>query len=316
MALDDDLYRIGTVASLTGIGVERLRAWDRRHGLAPAHRVGKTRYYSRAQLERLKRIKQLIDQGQPISSLVDLSDEQLAGRLTASHDVTGYAPRLGLIGPNLVVLEHQSSATVEVTARWANLNAFVADPAGCTELDVIAVQLPVVGMAPIEQIEAVCPNVRVVALYQFGTDKHLQRVRDHGVTALQWPAGWADIEQACLAGALRPLRAGRTAPRRFTDEQLIAIAASSTDPSQAPGHLVELITRLNAFAEFNLAWQGADEAPAAAAPLHERVHSDVTQARAQLETALAVLAEAEELIPGQIRQYPDNIWTKSQKMRI
>ncbi len=292
----EDLYRIGTVASLTGIGVERLRAWDRRHGLAPANRSGKTRYYSRAQLERLKRIKQLVDRGQPISSLAGLSDAQLSARLTSGHEVTGFAPRLGLIGPNLVVLEHQSNTTVEVAARWANLNAFASDPDGASGLDIIAVQLSVLGMPPIEQIEALCPGVRILALYQFAADKHLQRVRDHGVEALQWPVGWAAIEQACLAGTGHPLRAGRSTARRFTDEQLIAIAANSTNPSQAPQHLVELITRLNAFADFNLAWQGADEAPAAVAPLHERIHSDVTQARAQLEAALAVLAEAEELI--------------------
>ncbi len=316
MELEDDLYRIGTVTNLTGIAVERLRAWDRRYGLAPAHRVGKTRFYSRAQLERLKRIKQLIDQGQPISSVVDLSDEQLAERLTSSREVTGFTPCLGLIGPNLVVLEHQSNASVEVAARWANLDAFVADSAGASALDVIAVQLPVLGMPPIEQIQTACPEARVVALYQFATEKHLNRVRDHGIAALQWPVGWAEIEQACLTGALRPLRAARTAPRRFTDEKLIAIAAGSTDPSQAPRHLVELITRLNALADFSLAWQSADEAPPEAAARHERVYADVTQARAQLELALEILAEGEELLSGQNRPKQDNIWTKSKKVEF
>ncbi len=299
MELDDDLYRIGTVASLTGVAVERLRAWDRRYGLAPAHRAGRTRFYDRAQLERLKRIKQLIDEGQPISSLVDLSDEQLDRRLTASHRITAYTPRLGLIGPNLLVLEHESDTAVQVTARWANMNAFAAHPEESTGLDAIAVQLPVLRMQPIEQIEAAWPEARIVVLYQFATDKHLNRVRDQGVTALQWPAGWAEIEHACLAGTLPPLRAARTAPRRFTDEQLIAIAASATDPSQAPRHLVELITRLNAFAEYTLAWKDADEAPAGAAALHERIHGDVTHARAQLEAALEALADAQELLVGQ-----------------
>ena len=42
----DDLYRIGTVASLTGIAVERLRAWERRYDFTPAHRDG-TQYGSR-----------------------------------------------------------------------------------------------------------------------------------------------------------------------------------------------------------------------------------------------------------------------------
>ena len=35
--LADDFYRIGSVAALTGIAVERLRAWERRHDFSPAH---------------------------------------------------------------------------------------------------------------------------------------------------------------------------------------------------------------------------------------------------------------------------------------
>ena len=76
-----NLYRIGTVSSLTGISVERLRAWERRYDLSPAHKSGKTRYYSRAQLERLRLVKHLIDLGQPISSLATLSTDQLKSRI-------------------------------------------------------------------------------------------------------------------------------------------------------------------------------------------------------------------------------------------
>jgi len=56
---EEDLYRIGTVAQLTQISVERLRAWERRYGLVPAHRAGKTRFYSASQLSRLAKIKRL-----------------------------------------------------------------------------------------------------------------------------------------------------------------------------------------------------------------------------------------------------------------
>ena len=51
---EQDLYRIGSVAALTGIAVERLRAWERRYGFAPAQRDGKVRFYSNGQLEKLK----------------------------------------------------------------------------------------------------------------------------------------------------------------------------------------------------------------------------------------------------------------------
>ena len=41
-------------------------------------------------------------------------------------------------------------------------------------------------------------------------------------------------------------------PAGFPDEELIAIAASSEDPTRCPQHLVELISSLNAFADYSL----------------------------------------------------------------
>ena len=106
---DVDHFRIGTIAKLTGLSVERLRAWERRYELVPALRQGKTRYYSQAQLERLKKIKRLIDAGHPISSLVELSDQHLDARLSSRvTPLPGLGTiRTGLIGPNLVALEQR-----------------------------------------------------------------------------------------------------------------------------------------------------------------------------------------------------------------
>ena len=98
----DDLYRIGAVASITGISAERLRAWERRYGVTPAYRAGKTRFYSKVQLERLSKLKQLSDNGQPISSIVELSDAELDARLAAQRRMPRRGgrrkPRTGLIG--------------------------------------------------------------------------------------------------------------------------------------------------------------------------------------------------------------------------
>ena len=89
-----------------------------------------------------------------------------------------------------------------------------------------------------------------------------------------------------------PLRAVRTAERRFTDEELIAIAASAVDPSHCPQHLVELITGLNAFADYS--FEVSEQADGAG--LYQRVHTDTTHARAQLELALEALVEADQLL--------------------
>ena len=290
----DDLYRIGTIASLTGIAVERLRAWERRYGLAPAHRSGKTRFYSRAQLERLNKIKRLIDQGHPISSLADLDDAQLDERLTIHRDANLKPALAGLIGPNLLVLEQQQGdgERLDVRGRWANVDAFFAEQSGTEPLDVLVVQLPVLLSPVIEKLAAFQPEARIVSIYQFATPRHLAEIQERGIPALPWPVSWREIEHACATTAGMPLRAARAAERRFTDEELIAIAASSSNPTGCPQHLVELISSLNAFADYSLSCAEEDRQQA----LYSRVHTDTTQARAQLELALEALVDAEQLL--------------------
>jgi DNA-binding transcriptional MerR regulator len=291
-AIDEDLYRIGTVASQTGIAVERLRAWERRYGFTPAHRAGKTRFYSRDQLARLSKIKQLIDQGHPISTLVDLADETLDERIAALRSVAINPSKTGLIGPNLLVLEQQQEHTrIDVQARWANMDAFNHAREVAAALDTIVIQMPVLLIQHIETVEKNYPEVRVVALYQFATPKQIALTQEHGVPTLPWPTSWREIEHACATSTGRPLRASRAASRRFTDEELIAIAATA-DESACPQHLVELISQLNAFADYSLDYAADTEEP----QKYERIHTDTTHARAQLELALEVIVEADQLL--------------------
>jgi DNA-binding transcriptional MerR regulator len=299
LADDRDLYRIGTIATLTGIAVERLRAWERRYGLAPAVRSGRTRYYSRAQLEQLTRIKQLIDEGHPIGSIAGLTPEQLKLRATARPDATLHrAPRTGLIGPNLLVLElaQDESTRLDVRSRWANLDAFLAERGTTEVLDVLVVQMPVLLAHRLDAIAAAQPRARLVALYQFATPKHLAAVQERGIPTLAWPCGWQDIEHACTSTAGLPLRAGRAAERRFSDEELVAIAGSAMDPYQCPQHLVELVSSLNAFAEY--AANCAESVPPERGALYEQVQVSAMQARAQLELALDALVDADEPAAG------------------
>lgn len=283
----DDLYRIGSVASLTGIAVERLRAWERRYGLSPVHRKGRTRYYSGQQLERLRRIKRLIDQGQPISSLARLTDEQLAARQTESLATAPPMPRIGVIGPNLSVLAHQrgEDSQVELAAQWANMAAFTA-ATRLPKLDAIVAQLPTLTTQPIEEIEKKLDHARIVVVYQFAAEKYLRRAAEANVEMFRWPVTWPEIEQACTAASGQPLRAAGMVERRFSDAELIAIAAGSTDPSHCPKHLVELISQLNAFADYTADCGGADDATAANAALYQQAQREATQARARLEGAL------------------------------
>jgi DNA-binding transcriptional MerR regulator len=288
----EDLYRIGTVTALTGIAAERLRAWERRYGLKPAHKVGKTRFYSTSQLERLKKLKTLSDHGHPISSIVELSDAQLEERLAGQRKPTaapGAQPKLGLIGPNLLVLEQQAGTVPEtaVTARWANMAAFCSDQQATEPLDVIVVQLPVLLDRHVDTISRLSPNSRIVAVYQFATPRELASVEGRGIPTLAWPASWEDIEETALNCATLLAAAARATERRYSDDELIAIAVSAADdPSGCTTHLVDMITQLNAFAEYS------EELAATDVPQperFERVYTDACQARTQLELALSAL---------------------------
>ena len=294
MEVSGDLYRIGTVANLTGVAVERLRAWERRYGFAPAHRDGRTRFYSGEQLQRLKRIKRLIDQGHPISSLAGLSDEQLQARLTQPSGGAGkLLPRVGLIGLGVVRLaRRQQQSGVEIAASWVNMEAFATAAEAAPALDAVVVQLPTLSIQPIEFIKEKFPRSRIFVVYRYASDKYLRRAGDLGVEIHEWPVGWPEIERACTAKA----QAGEGfIERRFSDAQLAAIAAADTDPHGCPADLVELILQLNAFTDHMAACLAADEATAETAALHRCALQEASHARARLEGALADLFEPSAL---------------------
>ena len=77
-----NLYKIGAIAAITGLSTHTIRAWERRYGLELADRTeGGTRLYSDQSLERLKLIKQLLDRGESISVLTNLTILELEERL-------------------------------------------------------------------------------------------------------------------------------------------------------------------------------------------------------------------------------------------
>ena len=294
----ENLYRIGTVASLTGISVERLRAWERRYDLTPAHKSGKTRFYSKAQLDRLRLIKHLIDLGQPISSLATLNTQQLKARIEDQAPQINRLevvrrPTVGLAGPNLIMLENQTTdeSRLDVNHRWANFEALQSDASVTEPPQILIVQLPVLKSQPIDFITENYPDTRIVTLYQFATEHTLAQLNESGIATLRWPVSWAEIEHIAISELGYSDRVRPSAPRRFSDEELIALAATLDDGTNCPQYLIEAINQLNALSSFV-----QDTAHSADRPsLYKKLLLDAEQARAQLELGLDELLQ--ELLP-------------------
>ena len=72
------LYAISVAAELSGTAIQNLRAYERRGLVSPERTEGGTRRYSDADVERLVRIRELLDAGlnlAGIDKVLELEDE-------------------------------------------------------------------------------------------------------------------------------------------------------------------------------------------------------------------------------------------------
>jgi DNA-binding transcriptional MerR regulator len=79
------LNPINVAARLTGIGIDTLRAWERRHHAIRPTRDERGRMYSDADIERLRLLRDAVANGHPIGRIAHLDDQALRGLATAPH---------------------------------------------------------------------------------------------------------------------------------------------------------------------------------------------------------------------------------------
>jgi len=85
-------YLIGAVTKLTGLSIDVVRVWERRYSaVLPARTAGGTRLYSDADVLRLSRLRQAVEQGFGIGQAARLSEselDELLGSLRVSPDAS------------------------------------------------------------------------------------------------------------------------------------------------------------------------------------------------------------------------------------
>ncbi len=70
-------YPIRAVSRMTGIGIDTLRAWERRYGAVTPTRDDRGRMYTEADVARLRLLDGAVEQGHSIGRLAALDDDQL-----------------------------------------------------------------------------------------------------------------------------------------------------------------------------------------------------------------------------------------------
>jgi DNA-binding transcriptional MerR regulator len=81
------VYAISVAADLVSMQIQNLRVYERRGLVAPARSAGGSRLYSRADIERLHRIRDLLAEGLNLAGIAQVLElEAEVGRLRAEND--------------------------------------------------------------------------------------------------------------------------------------------------------------------------------------------------------------------------------------
>ncbi|MGF1527571.1 MAG: MerR family transcriptional regulator [Candidatus Competibacterales bacterium] len=309
---DEPVYRIGTVARLTGIPAVTLRMWERRYSVvAPDRTPGRNRLYTRDDIGRLALIKRLVDNGNAISTVATLSLDQLQERLQLHRTpTTAVKNRLVVVGTALPVKLDQANGELpglEVVATFQDSRSLALEgPA--LKPQVLVLEYPVVDDAAAAEIQHFSSQLmvqRTVVVYGFGRSEVMRRLNGGRITTLRAPAGLAELRRACLPEGEPPRAPPQplepetppdedwVPPRRYANDALARLTALPTSiHCECPQHLAELLFSLTSF---EIYCQECRQRYPDDAVLHAYLHVTTARARAMMENALEKVMEAEGL---------------------
>ena len=309
-------YRIGTVSRMTGISPDTLRIWERRYEVVtPQRSAGGGRLYSSEDIARLKLIGRLVDKGDAISVVANLTHDELQRRVEETHRVVQSTTlddpiRLVVIGELLSAKMKAAVGalvSVDLVACYDSSQAFLVDP-NAVDADVLLIEQPSLQSETAVQVADWLSRinaVHAVVVYRFTTQQVLQHLPRSKCSALRAPVDPETVERHCLAilgrhPSPRPNDVGfevdqdqPVPPRQYSDEALARLASiSSTIKCECPRHLAELITSLSAFEKYSAECESRNLKDA---ELHAYLNATSSKARHLFEVALSQVIEAENI---------------------
>jgi MerR family transcriptional regulator, light-induced transcriptional regulator len=107
-------YPIRAVARMTGLSLDTLRAWERRYQVVTPLRGDRGRLYDDRDVERLKQLARLVDDGHAIGTIATLPPAAIAklGSGTATPEPKASAPAVD-VAPLVRAMKHYDLTTVE-----------------------------------------------------------------------------------------------------------------------------------------------------------------------------------------------------------
>ncbi|MES9991287.1 MAG: MerR family transcriptional regulator [Candidatus Thiodiazotropha sp.] len=308
---ENQTYRIGAVSRLTGVAQDTLRVWERRYGtVVPTRSKAGRRIYSQDDISRLTLIKRLVDRGDAISSVANLTLEQLQARVTQAGTPTAMASmdepyRLALLGDiqaNKLASELRKDEGLVVTALHQDKERFLEEVSGL-EVDLIILEYSTLMPVHVKEIGELLQKsgaTRALIVYGFSNSPTLAQLESERIIPLRMPVAIPEIRRLCHTLHARPEvssmstvegveLSGDIPPRRYNDAELAKVAAASVSVRcECPHHLVDIIASLSAFEEYS---QQCEILNGDDAALHAMLHAATARARSIIEASLERVIE-------------------------
>lgn len=302
-------YTIGVVARRTQTHPETLRVWERRYQLiVPGRSETGRRLYSESDIAKLLLVKQLTEQGHAVSSLADLSIDELRERVSASSPQGANSEARQPARSRVIFLndalrlrigrELLMFGDIEVLERPQAGQSLTAAP----DADILIVELPTINERSLTQIQQHQQDVgckAAVVVFNFAPKHLIDQIERAGIICIKGSATAAAVHRACVAAhrplpAQAPQKTDTLAPRRFNADQLARLATlTSTIACECPSHLAELIINLGAFEQYSNECANRNDKDA---QLHWHLHRAAGEARTILEESLVRLIDIEGII--------------------
>lgn len=301
-------YRSGVAARMAGLSVETLRVWERRYDLSDAERSSRgQRLYTTEQINRLRLLKSLVDQGHAIGMIAALSDAQLEqlSPATPAEQIHRAGPiKVALVGQRLrerLAASGSDGLRLDVRSNSATLAealSVLADSDAevlvieVAELDESAVPL-------IEQARQLAGIRAVVVMYRFCASTTIRQLRVRDCLVARVPSDMSELVGLCriaLSGqrvAVKTERSAEPPAPQFNVDVLTTLTTTINKVNcECPRHLAEILLMVGSFERYSAHCASRDPEDA---KLHQDLARTTGQARSILEGAMEQLMQAEGL---------------------
>jgi DNA-binding transcriptional MerR regulator len=283
--------RSGAAARLAGISASTLRIWEYRYGVvAPPKSAAGQRTYPMKDIERLRLIKRLTVEGHAISTLAHLDVDALVA-LSSERQAPSVGIRKVLVVGNAAARKLEGRLQPRSGLVFEDLNHAERDVAHAGPVDVLVIHVRTLHASLAERIVRLrnnLPALNAIVVYSFGAEAVPESLRAAGMTVRREPLTGKELAGLIVTAAPvvdKVVSGIRSEKRRYSDADLIALAEiPSPVACECPRHLVEIVTLLVGFEQYNKECASQNQNDAA---LHRHLLEVTAHARAMLEQALA-----------------------------